>query len=102
MNVDEIIMWFDEGGALQVTDEAKSDVVLEAFETVPTLTRLVSDVGLAPKGDTAVAAAACELVLESLVARKKISRSDAGQYGRAVAEQRRRPNQDMFGGGMSA
>jgi magnesium chelatase subunit I len=41
-------------------------------------------------------------VLESLVARKKISRNDAGQYGRAVQEQRRRPNQDMFGGGMSA
>ena len=31
-----------------------------------------------------------------------ISRSDAGQYGRAVEEKRRRPNQDMFGGGMSA
>jgi magnesium chelatase subunit I len=41
-------------------------------------------------------------VLESLVARRKISRSDAGQYGRAVNEQRRRPNQDLFGGGMSA
>jgi len=41
-------------------------------------------------------------VLESLVARKKISRSDAGHYGRAVQEQRRRPNQDLFGGGMSA
>jgi magnesium chelatase subunit I len=36
-------------------------------------------------------------VLEALVARKKISRNDAGQYGRAVSEGRRRPNQDLFG-----
>ena len=102
VNTDDVVIWFDGGGALQVTDEAPAGVVLKAFETVPGLTRLVSDVGLAPRGDTAVAAAACELVLESLVARKKISRSDGGQYGRAVAEQRRRPNQDMFGGGLSA
>jgi len=102
VNTDDVVMWFDGGGALQVTDDAAADVVFKAFQTVPGLTRLVTDVGLAPKSDTALSAAACELVLESLVARKKISRSDAGQYGRAVAEQRRRPNQDLFGGGMSA
>jgi magnesium chelatase subunit I len=45
--------------------------------------------------------AACELVLEALVARRKISRSDVGEYGRAAPEPRRRPNQDLFGGGMS-
>jgi len=33
-------------------------------------------------------------VLESLVARKKIARSDTGTYGRAVEEKRRRPYQD--------
>jgi len=63
---------------------------------------IVRDVGLASKNDLAMTAAACELVLEALVARKKISRTDAGRYGRAVQEQRRRPNQDLFGGGMSA
>jgi hypothetical protein len=44
--------------------------------------------------DLPVVAAGCELVLESLVARKKIARSDAGTYGRAVEEKRRRPYQD--------
>jgi magnesium chelatase subunit I len=48
-----------------------------------------------------VSVAACELVLEALVARKKISRSDGGQYGRANPEPRRRPNQDLFGGGLT-
>jgi magnesium chelatase subunit I len=58
---------------------------------------MVHEVGLAPAGDVPATAAACELVLEALVARRKISRSDAGQYGRAQPEQRRRPGQDMFG-----
>ncbi|HET7456451.1 MAG TPA: magnesium chelatase, partial [Gemmatimonadaceae bacterium] len=101
-STDDIVMWFDAGGALQVTDDVSTEAVLKGFENVPGLVHLVRDVGLAPKGDAALTTAACELVLESLVARKKISRSDAGTYGRAVNEQRRRPNQDLFGGGMSA
>jgi magnesium chelatase subunit I len=101
VNTDDIVMWFDEGGALQVTDDARSEVALVGFEAVPELVRLVHHVGLAPQDDQAFSVAACELVLEALVARKKISRSDAGQYGRANPEPRRRPNQDLFGGGMS-
>jgi magnesium chelatase subunit I len=102
VNTDEVVVWFDAGGALQVTDDVSADAVFKAFKTVPGLVGLVQSVGLAESGDTAVGSAACELVLESLVARKKISRTDAGQYGRAVSEQRRRPNQDLFGGGLSA
>ena len=59
-------------------------------------------VGLAMKSDVPITVAACELVLESLVARRKISRNDQGRYGRAQQESRRRPSQDMFGGGLSA
>jgi magnesium chelatase subunit I len=76
--------------------------VCKGFESVPGLAQVVRDTGLARRGDAPVAAAAYELVLESLVARKKISRSDSGQYGRAVQESRRRPGQDMYGGGLSA
>jgi magnesium chelatase subunit I len=101
-NTDEVVMWFDAGGALQVTDETSAEAVYKGFETVPGLLSLVRNVGLAGSGDLPMAVAASELVLESLVARKKISRSDGGQYGRAVTEQRRRPNQDLFGGGLSA
>jgi magnesium chelatase subunit I len=102
VNTDEIVMWFDAGGALQVSDDVSTESMYKGFETVPGLLRVVRDVGLAPKGDAPLSTAACELVLEALVARRKISRSDAGQYGRAVQEQRRRPGQDMFGGGLSA
>ena len=97
-DTDDIVMWFDTGNALEVPDDAPSEPLLEAFEDVPTLLELVRSVGLAPEGDTETSVAACELVLEALVGRRKISRSDAGRYGRAQPPERRRPN-DLFGGG---
>jgi len=96
-NLDKVIIWFDEGGALQVDDEQPSHLVAKAFSAVPELLDIVHRTGLATPDDPGATAAACELVLEALVARKKISRNDAGQYGRAQAEQRRRPGQDLFG-----
>ena len=54
--------------------------------------------GLAKPGDDAMIVVACELVLEALVARRKISRSDEGRYGRAERESRRNKGQaDYFG-----
>jgi magnesium chelatase subunit I len=94
INTDEIIMWFDVGGALQVTDDVPVEAVVEGFGSVPGLMQVVNTAGLSPMDDLPVVAAGCELVLESLVARKKIARSDAGTYGRAVEEKRRRPYQD--------
>jgi magnesium chelatase subunit I len=103
VNVDDIVIWFDEGGALQVTDDERSEAVAAAFDLVPGLMELVRRVGLARNGDAGQTVAACELVLEALVARKRISRSDGGLYGRAEPEKRRRrPNEDFFGGGLSA
>ena len=75
--------------------------MLKALDVIPDLVGVVDRVGLAQSGDAPAAVAACELVLEALVARKKISRSDGGQYGRANPEPRRRPNQDLFGGGLA-
>jgi magnesium chelatase subunit I len=101
-NTDDVVIWFDEGGALQVTDDEPSDAVATGFEAVPGLVDLVHRVGLATESDAPQTVAACELVLEALVARKKISRSDGGLYGRAEPERRRRPKQDFFGDGLSA
>src|SRR5260370_10063336 len=47
-NVDEIVIWFDEGGALQAADGPKVAAVLQGFEIVPDLTALVHPVRLAP------------------------------------------------------
>ena len=103
VNTDDVVIWFDEGGALQLTEDERSEGMQAAFGIVPGLIDLVRHVGLAESGDAPQTVAACELVLEALVARKKISRSDNGLYGRAEPERRRRrPDQDFFGGGLSA
>jgi len=94
VNADDIIMWFDGGGALQVNDDVDSQAVVEGFRSVPGLLGLVEMTALAEKRDAPVVAAACELILESLVARRKISRTDAGLYGRSHDEKRRRPYAD--------
>ena len=94
---DEIIMWFDAGGALQVADDVSMKLVRMGFDTVPGLVSTVHALGLAPKKDDSMTVVACELVLEALVARRKISRNDTGTYGRAERESRRRPNQDYNG-----
>ncbi|MEX0909197.1 MAG: hypothetical protein WDZ58_05470, partial [Gemmatimonadaceae bacterium] len=78
--------------------DVAAEAAVRGFETVPGLIDIVELVSLAKPGDIAVTAAACELVLESLVARRKISRTDGGSYGRALDEKRRRPGQDYFGG----
>jgi magnesium chelatase subunit I len=97
LDTDEIVIWFDQGSALQVGDDIAIGVVRKGFDLVPGLVDTVCALGLAKKGDDAMIVVACELVLEALVARRKISRSDAGAYGRAEREQRKRPNQEYFG-----
>ncbi len=102
INTDDVVVWFDQGNALQVGDDVGADAMVDGFDTVPGLRDIVRNSGLAPDDDTPVIAAAGELVLDALVARRKISRTDAGQYGRAAPAERRRPNQDLFGGGLMA
>ncbi|HMI58239.1 MAG TPA: magnesium chelatase [Gemmatimonadaceae bacterium] len=102
LSTDDMVMWFDQGNALQVDGDVSSGAMVEGFQRIPGLLDVVYESGLGESGDASVVAAASELVLEALVARKKISRSDAGQYSRAQPPERRRPNQDLFGGGMMA
>ncbi|MEJ2538393.1 MAG: sigma 54-interacting transcriptional regulator [Gemmatimonadota bacterium] len=86
-DVEEIVDYFENGGAIQVGEEASGSACVRGFETVPGLLALVESVGLAaadaPDG---ARAAACELVLEALVAEKRVSRSVGGSYARARHE----------------
>jgi len=82
-DVDDIVDYFETGGALQVGDDAAAEACVQGFSTVPGLLDLVQNVGLAAKSASAGAqASACELVLEALVAQRRISRNTAG-YTRA-------------------
>src|SRR5437762_3127241 len=70
-NVDDIVHWFDEGGALKISMDERSETCLKGFSVVPGLLDLVDQVGLAAKKDPGTMVAACELVLEGLVAEKR-------------------------------
>ncbi len=101
-DVDEIVEYFEMGAALQVGADSSGKACVQGFETVPGLLELVETVGLAPKAcSDGWRAGACELVLEALVAERRISRSTTGSYAKA----RHEPSQgkgykglDPFGG----
>jgi magnesium chelatase subunit I len=85
---DPIVAWFDEGGALKVGDAERADACVKGFSGIPGLLDVVRNTGLAPQADPGRLTAACELVLEGLVAQKRISRSDELGYARARPERR--------------
>jgi len=84
---EEVVIWFDEGSALQVSDDAGVATALEGFATVPGLLDEVRKAGLGGTDDGDLLAG-CELLLESLVARRKLTRSESGRYGRSVRRQK--------------
>ena len=82
-NVEDIIEYLETGGAIQVGNDAASSACVQGFKTVPGLIELIENVGLASSNSNdGKRTAACELVLEALVAQKRISRTTAG-YVRA-------------------
>jgi magnesium chelatase subunit I len=83
-----IVEWFDAGGALKVGGDERAEALVQGFAAVPGLLDLVKQTGLAGPDDAARLVAASELVLEGLVAQKRISRSDELGYSRARPERR--------------
>ena len=83
-----IVAWFDQGGALKVSGDQRSDVCLKGFSVVPGLVETVTEFGLAGSQDAARQVAGCELVLEGLASQKRISRSEELGYTRAKPERR--------------
>lgn len=91
-----VIDYFNEGGALQVSGVSSADVCLKGFSTVPGLVELARAYGPDEEGadETVSLVANSELVLEGLVARRRISRSESGRYSR----RRERPRPPQHGG----
>jgi len=79
----EIVEYFDSGGMLQLGETAAAEAAVEGFGTVPGLLDAVREIGLGKHDSPGHTAAACELVLEALVAQKRLSRTEGGGYGRA-------------------
>jgi magnesium chelatase subunit I len=83
VDCDDVVEWFDQGGALKVSPNERADVCLKGFSTIPGLLDAVEGAQMAPKKDPATVVSACELILEGLVAQKRLSRSDELGYARA-------------------
>src|SRR5690554_3143980 len=93
--VEEVVEHFDRGGVLQVADTAAAPACLEGFRAVPGLLGVIETIGLAHGASPGHIVAGCELVLEALVAERRISRSESGRYTRAP----RRPGHPPAGFG---
>ncbi len=95
-DLDEVVDYFDRGGVLQLGDTAGAAATMDGFRTVPGLVEAVERLALVrPTDDDAVTVSACELVLEALVAERRLSRSEAGSYSRGA----RRPRPPQGGAG---
>jgi magnesium chelatase subunit I len=93
---DEVVEWFNEGGALKMAMDERSDVCVKGLGVVPGLFTIIENTGLAPKKDPPTLVSACELVLEGLAAKKRISSSEELGYSRLTPEK-----QPPFGHGFS-
>ncbi|MFI5207155.1 MAG: magnesium chelatase [Gemmatimonadales bacterium] len=85
-NTDDVVHWFDEGGALKVAHDERAEVLLQGFDVVPGLVDLVAQAGLAGRKDPGALVAGCELVLEGLAAHKRIARNEEVGYVRARSD----------------
>ena len=98
--LEEVVEYFETGGVLQMSDTASAEAMAQGFAAVPGLMDVVADAGLADpraRGGAGRAVAAAELVLEALVAGRRISRMEEGGYRRA----RRQRKQGGGGGGIT-
>ena len=94
-HLDEVVDYFERGGVLQLGDTASAEASIKGFQLVPGLLDIATELALGKDDSAGYRAAGCELVLESLVAQRRITRNDEGSYGRAAPARPKHP-----GGGL--
>ena len=98
-DAEPIVEYFDTGGALQVGELSSADACLKGFGTVPGLVELArtATVSQVDVDEAASLVVASEVVLEGLVAKRRITRIEAGSYARRKDRPRRSPGQGSGG-----
>ncbi|HZD80340.1 MAG TPA: magnesium chelatase, partial [Actinomycetota bacterium] len=94
-----VVEYFDGGGMLQVSDVSGTDACLKGFGTVPGLVELAETAVLEDEKGPASLVAASELILEGLVAKRKLSRNEGGRYSRRRGRPRPPKHEQGPGGG---
>jgi magnesium chelatase subunit I len=88
------VAWFDQGGALKVSVDERTELCLKGFSVIPGLIEAVEAAGLGDrKRSPAAVVAGCELALEGLAAHQRITRTEEMGYVRV------RPERKPGGGG---
>ncbi len=98
-DAEPIVEYFDAGGALQVAELSSTEACLKGFSAVPGLVELARTAVTDEEGvnENALLVVAGELILEGLVAKRKISRTEAGGYARRRDRPRRPPGHGLGG-----
>jgi len=87
-NLQPVVQWFEMGGDLKVATNAPAAEHLAQLKKIQGLFDNLSPLGIRPKDEAGVAAAAAEFILEGLWAHKRISRSEERGF---FAEARKAP-----------
>ena len=81
VDVSSIVDYFESGGVMQVSEDAAAAACVAGFQQVPGLLDLAETLDFAPAGSSdGLKTAACELILEGLVADQQLSRTRGGGY----------------------
>lgn len=96
-DVEPIVAWFEQGGALKIGVDEPTATCLAAFGLVEGLLPLVYETGFASPADQETAVAACELVLEALAAHQRIARSEEHGWQRVRPSRRKGGQHGMDG-----
>ena len=83
------VAWFDQGGALKVSVDERTELCIKGFSVIPGLVEGVEAAGLGHR-KTAPGAlvAGCELALEGLAAHQRITRTEEMGYTRVRQERK--------------
>ncbi|MEJ2311114.1 MAG: sigma 54-interacting transcriptional regulator [Gemmatimonadales bacterium] len=96
-----VIEYFDLGGMLRISEMSRGGALVEGFSNVTGLLPLVEASGIVAENACAEeVAAACELVLEALHAKRRISRTASG-YERRTSRRRPGAGDSPFSGGLA-
>jgi len=96
-DLEEVVAYFDLGGIVQLSEGAGSEAAAAGFASIPGLVEAAVACGLIlEEGSPGIQAGGCELLLEALVAGRRISRVEGGGYGRS---RRSRPSEEGGLGG---
>ncbi|MFI5234122.1 MAG: sigma 54-interacting transcriptional regulator [Gemmatimonadales bacterium] len=83
------VAWFDQGGALKVEVNERTELCLKGFSAVPGLVEAVEAAGAGSRKERPGAlVAGCELALEGLAAHQRITRTEELGYTRVRGERK--------------